>query len=68
MKCQLCKRNKAFLIARIGEATLKVCVYCSITEKLDVVEVYREQEQKRMEEGSEEGTELHLSNLRKKGD
>lgn len=36
MKCQLCNRQKAFLIAKVGKAKLKVCVFCAITEKLEL--------------------------------
>lgn len=57
MKCQLCKRNKAFLIARVGKAKLKVCMYCAIVEKLEVLEaidVWQTQEQERMEEADKD--------------
>jgi len=53
MKCQLCKRNKALLIVRVGEGTLEVCVNCAIVLKLEPVEVlsvWKTQEQERMEE------------------
>jgi len=39
MKCKLCRRNRALVVARVGKADIKVCLYCAITEKLEVVEV-----------------------------
>ena len=39
MKCKLCNRNRALVKAKIGEAITDVCLYCAITEKLEVVEV-----------------------------
>ena len=39
MKCKLCKRNKALLIAKVGKSIIEVCLYCAITEKLEPVEV-----------------------------
>lgn len=57
MKCQLCRINRALLKARVGDSVLKVCVYCAITERLEVLEAYRgekeEGKQKRLEKGDQ---------------
>lgn len=71
MKCQLCKRNKALLTVRVSEGTLEVCVNCAIVLKLEPVEVlsvWKAQEQERLEENGEGGAGLHLPDLREKGD
>lgn len=66
MKCQLCSRNKAFLVAYVGKAKVKVCIFCAITDQLEILEAI-DVRQARMEEGDKEETELHLSSMRKEG-
>jgi ribosome-binding protein aMBF1 (putative translation factor) len=61
MKCKLCKRNKALLKAKVGKATIEVCLYCVISEGLEpteVLNVWETQEQERLEERNQRGTEL----------
>lgn len=58
MLCQLCNRNKAFVIVRIGKARFKVCTFCAIVEKLEVLEAINvwemQQEEKSMEEADKD--------------
>jgi ribosome-binding protein aMBF1 (putative translation factor) len=38
MKCKLCKTNRALVKAKVGDSIIKVCLYCAILGKLEVVE------------------------------
>jgi hypothetical protein len=54
MKCKLCKRNKALLKAKVGNSIIEVCLYCVMTEKLEVTEVLRVWEEKEVKACLEE--------------
>lgn len=59
MKCRLCKYHEALVKAKVGKAIIEVCLYCAITEKLEVVEVLNVWEVKeRLEEGDKGKSEL----------
>jgi hypothetical protein len=72
MKCKLCKRNRALLKAKVGKKITKVCLYCAITEKLEVLEVLRVWEEKQvkafLEERDKGKSELDMSSMQKEGD
>jgi len=55
MKCKLCKYHKALVKAKVGKSTIEVCLYCAITEKLEVVEVLNVWEKEQVETLLEEG-------------
>jgi hypothetical protein len=54
MKCKLCRKNRALLKAKVGDSTEEVCLYCVITEKLEVVEVLDVFEKQQVKECLEE--------------
>jgi ribosome-binding protein aMBF1 (putative translation factor) len=59
--CKLCCRNKAFLIAKIGDALIEVCTFCAIVDKLEIVEaidVWSKEAKREMEVRNQEKTEL----------
>lgn len=62
MKCKLCKRMKALVVAKVGNTNIEVCLYCAITEKLQVMEALDVWEKKEveacLEEEDKEGTGL----------
>lgn len=71
MKCKLCRRNKALVIAKVGKSNIEVCLYCALTEKLEVMEVLRVWEEKEvkalLEERNQEKSELHMSSMPEEG-
>jgi hypothetical protein len=48
MKCKLCERNRALVKAKVGKKIMEVCLYCAMTEKLEVTEVLRVWEEKQV--------------------
>jgi pyruvate formate-lyase activating enzyme-like uncharacterized protein len=68
VKCKLCKRNRALVIAKVGKSNIEVCLYCAITEKLEVLEVLRVWEEKEvkacLEEGSKGKSGLDMPSMR----
>jgi ribosome-binding protein aMBF1 (putative translation factor) len=66
--CQLCKRMKPFLIARVEGKKLRVCTFCAIVKKLEVLEAISVQEQERLEKRLKARAELYLSSMQQEGD